>query len=139
MLVYAKQYLQPTTIRVIDDKFGTVDFSQIRASDLAANGRLKPVAARHFAEKAERIQTINQFVSSPAYADPAINVHFSGLRMAQMFNDELDLDQWDIVQPYVRLSEQAEAEQNSNALMENTMSAIDSPAGLTPEDYSVPA
>lgn len=136
MLVYAKQYLQPTTIRIIDDKFNTVDFTEIRSGDLAANGRLKPVAARHFAEKAERVQTINQFVSSPAYADPAVNVHFSGLKMAQMFNDELDLEEWEIVQPFVRLAEQAQMEQQNNALMENTMTQIDSPSGLTPDDYS---
>lgn len=136
MLVYAKKYLTPTSIRVIDDKYSTVTFSTIRASDLSANGRLKPIAARHFAEKAERIQNLNQFASSALYQDPGINVHFSGIKMAKMMQEELDLEEWDLVQPYVRLAENAEATQQQNSYDEQTMAQIDTPAGLTPEDYS---
>ena len=136
MLIYAKQYLQPTTIRVIDSKFNTVDFSNIQASDLAANGRLKPIAARHFVEKAERIQNINNFAQSALYADQAVNVHFSGLKIAKMIQDDLDLEEYELVQPYVRLSEQADAQQFQNANQENVMASANAPAGLTPGDTS---
>lgn len=139
MLVYAKEYLTPQTIRVVDAKYNTVDFSEITKSDLSANGRLKPVAARHFAEKAERIQNLNNFSASPLYADAAVNVHFSGLKIAQMMETELGIEDWGLVTPYVRLSEQAAAEQQTNAYSENTMSQIDAPSGLTPDDASANA
>ena len=136
MLVYAKQYLQPTTIRVIDSKFNTVDFTTITQSDLAANGRIKPIAARHFVEKAERIQNLNNFASSPLYADQAVNVHWSGLKIAKMIEDDLDLEEYELVIPYVRLAEQAEAQQIGNAHSENVMASTDAPAGLVPGDTS---
>lgn len=139
MLVYAKKYLTPTSIRIVDNQFNTVDFATIRAADLSANGRLKPVAARHFAERAERIQNLNNFAASPLYADTSINVHFSGLKMAKMMSEELDLEEWDIVQPFVRLSENAQATQQQNSYDENTMAQIETPSGLTPDDFSDPA
>jgi len=134
MLVYAKEYLTPQSIRTVDNKFNTVSFEDIRKNDLSANGRLKPVAARHFAERAERIQNLNNFVASGLYMDAAVNQHFSSVKLAKMIEDELDLSEWELVTPYIRLSEQAEAEQLMNANMENTMAAIDAPSGLTPED-----
>lgn len=134
MFIYAKEYLTPTTIRTVNTDFNTVDFSDITKSDLAANGRLKPVAARHFAEKAERIQNLNSFAASPLYADQAVSVHFSGLKIAEMMEEDLGLEEWGIVQPFVRLAEAAAAEQQGNAYTENTMSQIDAPSGLTPED-----
>lgn len=136
MLVYAKQYLQPTTIRVIDSKFNTVDFTEITQADLAANGRIKPIAARHFVEKAERIQNLNNFASSPLYADQAVNVHWSGLKIAKMIEDDLDLEEYELVQPYVRLAEAAEAQQFDNANQENVMATQEAPAGLVPGDTS---
>lgn len=138
MLVYAKKWLGPTSIRILDSKFNSVDFDTITSSDLSANGRLKPIAARHFAEKAERIQNLNNFASSALYSDPAVNVHMSGLKIAEMINADLDLEDWGIVVPYIRLSEQAEAEQFQNANVENTMAAQQAPAGLTPGDTSAP-
>lgn len=136
MLVYAKTYLTPTTIRTIESPFNTVSFEEIRQSDLSANGRLKPVAARHFAERAERIQNLTNFVSSGLYQDPSVNVHFSGLKIAEMMEDELDIAEWELVTPYIRISENAEAQQLQNASQENVMNAIDTPSGLTPDDYS---
>lgn len=138
MLVYAKKYLTPTVIRVLDSVFNSVDFSTIQASDLAANGRLKPIGARNFAEKAERIQNINNFASSALYQDPAVNVHFSGIGLAKLIEEDLDLEEYHLVTPYVRLSEQAAAQQQQNAHDENTMSAQDTPAGLTPGDTRAP-
>lgn len=136
MLVYAKQYLQPTTIRVIDSKFNTVDFTTITQSDLAANGRIKPIAARHFVEKAERIQNLNNFAASPLYSDQAVNVHWSGLKIAKMIEDDLDLEEYELVIPYVRLAEAAEAQQLGNAHAEGVMATQDAPAGLVPGDTS---
>jgi len=136
MLVYAKKYLSPTTIRVIDSVYNSVDFTDIQASDLSANGRLKPVGARHFAEKAERIQNLNNFAASPLYSDQAVNVHISGLKIANMIMENLDLEEYELVIPFVRLAEQQQAQQFNNATQEQTTAAIDAPAGLTPGDTS---
>lgn len=138
MLVYAKRYLTPTTIRIIDSVYNAVDFSNIQASDISANGRLKPIGARVFAEKAERIQNINSFVTSPMYADPEVKMHFSSIKMAKMVEQDLDLEEYELVTPYVRLAEQAEAQNFNNANQEQVTANQMAPAGLSQGDVSAP-
>ena len=134
MLVLAKQYLTEATIRVVDDEFKTVGFEEITKESLSANGRLKPIAARHFAEKAERVQNLTNFVQSGLGQDQDISVHFSGLKMAKMIEELLDLADYDLVQAYVRLSERAEAQKEAMALEEENMVQASTPSGLSPED-----
>lgn len=136
MLILAKKYMTTSTIRTIDDKFGAEIFVDVTQADLAANGRLKPVAARHFAEKAERIQNLTSFFQSPIGMDPAVNVHFSGIKTARLVEDLIDIEEYQIVQPYIRISEQAEAAQLTNTQSENVLNTNDAPAGLTPDDAS---
>jgi hypothetical protein len=138
MLILAKKYMTTSTIRTIDDKFGAEIFVDVSQSDLAANGRLKPVAARHFAEKAERIQNLTSFFQSPIGMDPVVNVHFSGVKTAQLVEDLLDIEEYDLVTPYVRISEQAEAAQLQNTQQEQVLNVNDAPSGLTPDDASAP-
>jgi hypothetical protein len=136
MLVLAKQYLNDTTIKVIDDEFGGESFQPITRGDLSANGRLKPVAARHFAEKAERIQNLTSLFNSPVGQDQMVLQHFSGEKMAKMVEELLDIQDYHLVVPYVRISEMAKAQSLQNAQQEQVMTEIDTPSGLTPEDYS---
>lgn len=138
MLVYAKQHLTPTTIRIIDSVYNSVDFSTIQASDLSANGRLKPIGARVFAEKAERIQNINNFAQSGLYQDPEIKMHFSSVKIAKMVEQDLDLEEYELVTPFVRLAEQADAQNSQNAHQEQVMSNQAAPAGIAQGDASGP-
>ena len=138
MLVMAKKYLTPTTIRTIDGTYNTVDFTEIRTSDLSANGRLKPVAARHFAEKAERVQNLNNFFASALGQDPEIKSHYSSVKLAKMMEEMLDITEYELVLPFVRLSEQAEAQKLMNSQAEGVMTEAEAPSGLTPDDFSKP-
>ena len=58
--------------------------------------------------------------------------------MAQMFEDQLDLADYEIVQPYIRLSEQEEAKRLQAAGDEQTQMNIQQPTGLTPDDQEQP-
>lgn len=136
MLVLAKQYLTTSTIRTVDDRFGAEIFTDVSRSDISANGRLKPVAARHFAEKAERIQNLTSFFQSTIGQDQAISVHFSGIKIAELVEDLLDIEEYDLVTPFVRISEQAEAAQLANTQTEQVLATNDAAAGMTPDDMS---
>lgn len=136
MLVLARENLSDQTIRVIDDEYGVVSFQTITRSDLSANGRLKPVAARHFAEQAELIQNLNNFSTSPIFA--AVAPHFSTVKAAAMVEEVLNLQDYGLFMPYVQLSEQAEAQRLQNTQQESLMSETMTPSGLTPDDYSDP-
>lgn len=138
MLVLARENLTNSSIRVIDDEYGTVDFRDITRADLSANGRLKPVAARHFAEQAEMIQNISNWAQSPLGMDPEIKQHFSSVKLAEMVEDVLNLQDYDIMVPYVRVSEAAELQRLQQTAQESLMTEAMTPSGLTPDDYSDP-
>lgn len=138
MLVLAKENLTDASIRTIDDEYGVVDFRNITRADLSANGRLKPVAARHFAEQAEMVQNLSNWSQSPLGQDPDIRQHFSSVKLADMIEDILNLQDYDVVTPYVRISEMAEAQRLTQTAQENLQNEALAPSGLTPDDYSDP-
>lgn len=77
------------TIAVVDDDTGVQLFQSITKEDIAAKGKLVPMGARHFAEKAKRMQTLQQIMQMKAM-DPTIGAHMSGKLIAKIFSEELD-------------------------------------------------
>lgn len=138
MLVLAKENLTETTIRAIDQEYGVVDFQNITRSDLSANGRIKPIAARHFAEQAELIQNLTSWSQSPLGQDPTIKQHFSSLALAKVIEEVLNLQDYEIMIPYVGISEASESQKLMQAAQESQMTEAVAPTGLTPDDYSEP-
>lgn len=63
-------------------------FLEITKSDLLAQGKLVPVGARHFAERARRIQNLSQLMQVKA-ADPSVAPHISGKQIAKILAYEL--------------------------------------------------
>jgi hypothetical protein len=135
MLELASRNLDKTSVRVFDQEFKIALFSDMTAEDITGNGRIKPVAARHFAEKAQQVQNITAFFGSSIGADPQVRVHFSGVEMARLFEDLLDLDNWNIVEPYIRITEQKDAMMMQNSTQEQVAMQTMTPSGLTEDDY----
>ena len=63
-------------------------FMEISKSDLMAQGKLVPVGARHFAERARRIQNLSQLMQVKQ-ADPTVAPHISGKLLARILAQEL--------------------------------------------------
>jgi hypothetical protein len=122
------------TIRVFDDEFKMAEFKTLAPSDIAGNGRIRPVAARHFAEKAEKIQNLNNMLSSPVGQDQQVMVHISGLKIAEMLEDLLDLEDYDLITPYVRLTEQADAQRLAQSAQEQVAMESQTPSGISGDD-----
>jgi hypothetical protein len=139
MLVLAKENLTETTIRAIDQEYGSVNFQNISRSDLSANGRIKPIAARHFAEQAELIQNLTSWSQSPLGQDPTIKQHFSSVALAKVIEEVLNLQDYDVMIPYVGISEASESQKLMQAAQESQMTEAVAPTGLTPDDYSDPS
>lgn len=88
MLESARRNLDVTdTIRVLDPDINATLFQQITRNDIVAVGTLRPVGARHFAERAQRVQNINQM--QQMRQDPAVGVHMSGKKIAEVLAHEL--------------------------------------------------
>lgn len=123
------------TISIFDDDFNFQEFQKLTPQDITGAGRLKPIAARHFAEQAELLQNLNNFFNSKMGADPAINVHFSGVQTAKMLAEIFNIKDFNIVQPFVRLSEMADGKRLAQAHEETTNMEAQTPSGLTPDDH----
>lgn len=134
MLELSRRNLDSTEIGVFDENFSVTIFTEMSAQDITGNGKIQPVAARHFAEYAEKVQNITNFFNSGMGKDPAITVHMSGLQSAKMIEDLLDLEGYDLIKPYIRIIETQEAQQLNNTGQEQTIAKAGAPAGLLPFD-----
>jgi len=75
------------TIRVLDDETGALLFQSITKEDITARGRITPVGARHFAERAQRLQNLNSLIQIKQ--DPTVGAHISGKKIAELISYEL--------------------------------------------------
>lgn len=127
MLEEARRHLHPSTIRVFNDEMKIATFMSLTKEDLVGKGRIRPIAARHFAEQAQQVQDLNAFFSSAGGQDPAVLQHFSSIGLAKLWESILDLEDFNIVQPFVRMSEQADAQQLMQIHEENTIMQSQTP------------
>lgn len=75
-------------IRVLNSDTGLAFFQDISKEDIKGNGKIVPIGARHFAERARRIQTLTQLYQIKA-SDPTVAVHLSGKEFARVLTEEL--------------------------------------------------
>ena len=127
MLELSRRNMDTTTIRIFDDEFKINTFKDLTPEDITGNGRIRPMAARHFAEQAQMVQDLNAFMSSAAGNDAEVLMHFSAIKLARMWEKLLDLEDYNLVQPYVRITERADAQHLQNVATEqmqmNTMTS----------------
>jgi hypothetical protein len=117
MLELARRNMSQTaTIPVFDDEFNYNTFTTLSVDDITGVGRIRPVAARHFAEEAELIQNMTSLTGSNLW--PVVQPHFSGIKLAQIIEESFDLTEYEAVQPFVALAEQAEGQKMAQALEE---------------------
>jgi len=128
-----------TLVKTVDSETNVESFLTIMPEDLSANGKIRPIAARNFAEKAERIQNLTSFYSSAVGTDQDIKAHFSSIKLAKMFEDLLDIGDYELVIPYIRLTEQSEAQKLMNATQEQVAASAGMPSGLATADMQATA
>ena len=76
------------TIRILDDATGFQLFQEITKEDISAKGKIIPIGARHFAERARRVQNLTQLFQIKAQ-DPTVAPHLSGKELARIIASEL--------------------------------------------------
>ncbi len=134
MLELARRKAGPSSIPAFDDERKFLSFMDLDPSQLTGNGRIRPVAARHFAEKAEVVQNLTNFFMSPVGQDQSVLAHFSSIKLAEMIEELLRLQDYKLVQPFVRLSEQADAQRLMNSHQEQVMMEAGTPSGIALDD-----
>ena len=116
MLEMSKRNLDGVdVIGVLDTDLGIERFLEVSKEDLVAKGKIRPVGARHFAARAQAVQNYQGFRAIMG-EDPSVMNHISGIQEAQMFEDLLGFERYDLVRPNVRLEEQAESQRLAQSL-----------------------
>jgi hypothetical protein len=123
-----------TTIKVFDDQFKLASFQSLTVEDITGVGRIKPIAARHFAEQAELVQNLTNLTGSGAWQ--TVQMHFSGVKLAKVFEEVFSLKDYEIVIPYVAIAEQADAQKQVQALQEQVQHQQGTATGIG-HDYDM--
>ncbi len=122
MLELARRNLTgATTIRVFNDEFKMASFQALSVEDITGIGRIKPIAARHFAEQADLIQNLTNLTNSQLW--PTVQPHFSGIKLAKIVEEIFNLAEYEVVLPFIALDEQAEGQKAVNALQEQVQTS----------------
>jgi len=75
-------------IGILDPASGETVFKTIQKEDITGNGKIVPMGARHFAERARRVQNLNTLLQIKMM-DPTIGVHLSGKGIAEILAEEI--------------------------------------------------
>jgi hypothetical protein len=112
MLEISRRNMSPSeVVRVQDDSTGAISFMSITKEDITANGKIRPIGARHFMRNANIMQNLAQWSNSHLGQDPSVNVHVSGKKIARLVEELLDLERFQLVQDNIRVYEQLETQQ----------------------------
>jgi hypothetical protein len=122
------------TIAITDDEFDIQTFQQLTVTDITGVGRIRPIAARHFAEQAELVQNLTSLAGSGLM--PIVQPHMSGVATAKTFDYMFNTKDFGIFVPFIGITEQAEAQKIASISQENAMTSAATPSGLTPDDYN---
>lgn len=91
----------------VNQETNTQFFMEIEREDITADGKIVPIGARHFAERAKRLQNLAQLMQIKAQ-DPTVQPHISGKLLAKILAEELGEDK--LYGENIALTEQRETQ-----------------------------
>jgi len=118
-------------IRIIDNDLGVQQFKSITKEDIIANGILRPVGARHFAQKAQELQNLTGIFNSQI--GKIIAPHTSSVALTRFVEDVIDLRGYAMFRPNVAVAEQ---QQTQSLVNQADQSNIESSQAKTPEELA---
>ena len=104
-------------IRTMDEDLGIQEFLTITREDITANGKLRPIGARHFATQAQLLQNLTQLMNSNLGAQ--VQPHTSGIALAKLVEDVLGLERRSLFKPNVAVFEQQQTQRLATQAQED--------------------
>ena len=114
------------SISVIDSELDATIFIEISKADLASDGVLHPVGARHFAEQAKFVQEFTALSNTNVFQFLA--PHISSKALASAFGSALNVEKLGIFKANVAIEEQMEQQR----LMQGAQEQLEVEAGQEP-------
>ena len=122
------------SVKKTSEDYGATVFLSLTKDDITGAGRIRPLAARHFAERANMVQNLSNLVASGLWQDQGIRVHFSGKQVAKLLEESLDLKDWDVFRENVQVYESAKTQVAQQIAQEEAMTQMQTPSNVTPDD-----
>jgi hypothetical protein len=122
------------TVSVFDDTLKATTFDTITPEDIVGLGRIRPIAARHFAEQSEMIQNLTSLTASNLW--PVVQPHFSSIGLAKILETAFNLEDYKIVLPNIALAERADAQKQAQTLQEQITQHATTATGMG-QDYDM--
>ena len=119
-------------IRTLDSEVEAVIFATVTKDDITADGILRPIGASQFARKANILQNIVNLSNTPLMADPSVNVHISGKKIAKLIEELTDLDPFKLYSENVRVLEQAQTQRMIDNAQQRVQQSAQTPPELSP-------
>lgn len=120
----ANQYLNGTDSITMMGEEGTKEIMEITREDITTNGRVVAVGASHFIEKAKRIADLNNMLQT-ASANPEMKQHMSSIKLAELYEEAMDVKKGDLVSPFIAIDEQMEAQNHAEELQESRVRELE--------------
>ena len=121
MLEAAKRnMIDNESLRLRDTDLGANAFVTVTKDDILARGHIVPVGARHFAERANRVQNLQNLIA--LMANPQVGAHISGKKIAEMMADLLN--EPDLYAENVAIREQENTQIATNDSEANVMESM---------------
>ena len=104
------------SVRAFDNELGVQSFLNVNLTDLSATGTIRPIGARHFGQQAQLLQNLAGLANGPL--GQMIAPHVSGKQLAKLIEDSLQLGRYQLIRPFIALTEQQEAQDYGNTLQQ---------------------
>jgi len=103
-------------VRTVNTELGVQAFLSVTTNDLMATGTIRPIGSRHFGQQAQLLQNLGGILNGPMAEK--IAPHISGIQLAKLVEDSLQLGRFGLVRPNIALIEQQESMSLANTLTE---------------------
>lgn len=144
MFEYSKRHMSTSdVVRVYDDELGVETFLNVSREDIVATGKLRPIGARHFGERANMLQNLNQIMNGAIGQILQPHVNSDGFML--MIEDVIGGDKFNLFEKNAALFDDAERQEVAAQIQEDALAAqgadvdgideaiVTNGAGLPPE------
>lgn len=119
-------------VRVFDDELGAQIFATVTKDTITANGKLRPVGARHFFSQQQLVQNLTGLFSSPV--GQLIAPHVSAKQLSKLAEDLFGVERYQLISDNIALIEQADQQRLMAVLQEQ---AVGEDAAMMSADQNI--
>ena len=123
MLESAQRNLEVAdTIRVADTDLGATLFQEVTAMDIMANGKIRPVGARHYSKQSQDLRNLADVLNTAV--GQIVMPHMSAVELTKFIDDTLGLKGYKIFSPDAAVKEQEQTAVKQGVAQENVAMAL---------------